>query len=480
MKNRYRLYFYPFLFILLITALFFKSNAPKIYEIYGNHCYNTNNIEKALDFYERALNLDKDNYLLKDKYLNILINSPLTVKTQEKLVQIAENEKDDYTSTDAERFLYKLKYKIHEKYPYNYILQAPYNQKILHWGKLPITYGFKQDIPEREIIEGIKEAFDEWENVSNLKFQMVNKNPDIIIDFIQNDSQGLENGNNYVIAYTTPIVNDNLLQNMVIKFNIRDLDGNIYTKNQIYNTALHEIFHALGFMGHSYNKNNIMHMSKDKYLAQKDAKQVLTEADITTLELLYKTKPDITNSDELEYEYVPYLVLGNYFKSKEAKNYIKKAPDLPNGYLDYAETLVTEKKYDKAEESLNRALTLADNDDTKYIIYYDLAVVNYYKEKFSEAGEYLNLAKQIRTDDEAQFLEAEIAVKQNDYEKAIKNYQYLIQKHPENINFSVNLANIYIKRKDYLNARKVIKTFIINNPKEKDNPMLSGYGILKI
>ena len=42
---------------------------------------------------------------------------------------------------------------------------------------------------------------------------------------------------------------------MTMKFYIKDINGKFFTANQVYNTALHEIAHALGVMGHSNNKS---------------------------------------------------------------------------------------------------------------------------------------------------------------------------------------------------------------------------------
>lgn len=67
-----------------------------------------------------------------------------------------------------------------------------------------------------------------------------------------------------------------------------------------------------------------MYLAKDNNAIANDTRESLTEADTSTLQLLYKIKPDVTNSAELKSEYVPYLVLGddeelNSSKAREAK-----------------------------------------------------------------------------------------------------------------------------------------------------------------
>ena len=65
-----------------------------------------------------------------------------------------------------------------------------------------------------------------------------------------------------MIAYTLPETTSNKLNKMSMVLNLTNIDGERFTPNQIYNTALHEVFHALGFMGHSFEKGNIMYMSQ--------------------------------------------------------------------------------------------------------------------------------------------------------------------------------------------------------------------------
>ena len=419
--------------------------------------------------------------------MNSIINSPLTIDSQIKLVNIAEGNITDNAANKAKYFLYDLKREIHRKYPLNYIKQAPYNQKIVHWNHLPITYTFKHTarVP-KEYLEEIRNAFNEWEKSGPVMFNETNsKNgADIIIDFQTNKAEDIDYGKKYVVAYTTPQINSNILENMYIKFYIQDPDGNMFTKNQIYNTALHEIFHALGFMGHSYNSDNIMYLSKTSQTILNDSRLELTEADIMTLTLLYKIKPDITNEGDLESEYIPYLVLGddaevNYTQASEAKHYIYQAPTLPGGYIDLAESFVAQKEYAKAVRALEKALMLADTDDIKYIIYYNLAVSYYYINHMEMAADYINKAQAIKDSEELHLLLAEVYLK-TDTKKAAKEYTYLTSLSPSNIDYAISLANIHIKNKEYFKARRVLKNYLKNNPAEKNNNKLSNYKFLML
>ena len=86
----------------------------------------------------------------------------------------------------------------------------------------------------------------------------------------------------------------------------------------------------------------------------------------------------------------------------------------------------------------------------------------------------------INNSDEKQYLLAEILVKQGKSKEAIGEYQKLVQKNPNNIEYAISLINLYLNQKDFLNARKTLKNYIKNNPTDKNNPRFSTYGFIKI
>ena len=486
-----RIWFYSAILIFFLVWFggkhYFSEHAGEIYANRGNKYYRNHQINKAIENYEKAISAGNHSESLRSTYVDLLIQSASTIDTERKLADIAFDNIKDFASQKAEVFLYEIRREIHRKYPKNYIQQAVYNQKIIHWGKIPITYAFKNvsTVPRIYGYE-IMNAFKEWEATGKVKFLYTNKSDaNIIIEFINNDAKAVEDGEKYVIAYTTPIIQQDVLSQMNIKFNIKNFKGELYSPNQIYNTALHEIFHALGYMGHSYNKGNIMYMSKDSGTEFSDRKLQLTDADISTLELLYKIEPDITNAHDLKYEYIPYLVLGdkneiNYHKIREAKHYIKKAPTLAGGYVDLAESLTAQQKYSEAISILEKALELASNDDERHIIYYNLGVSYYFIGNYYMTHSYIKEAQKIKDSEEMHLLLAETYVKENNISKAISEYNDLLKYAPNNINYVINLANLYINRRSYLKARQVLKNYIKQNPQDKSNTLFKPYGILML
>ena len=137
MKSRFIIY--GFLGIIVLLAFYFHNNAGSIYETMGNNYNKSGNTQKALVCYEKSIKLGNKSTKLKDNYVNLLISSSLSIDAQEKLAQVAEDKTQDSASLNAQYYLYNLKREVHNKYPQNYIKQAPYNKKIVHWGTLPIT-----------------------------------------------------------------------------------------------------------------------------------------------------------------------------------------------------------------------------------------------------------------------------------------------------------------------------------------------------
>ena len=486
MKNWVKILISVVLLVPVILCICFYSNRADIYAKLGDYYTKKDNSTAAQSYYKKAYSLGYQNPKFRENYVNLLINSPLTLQAQEQLVEIAEDANRDIASESARYFLYNLKREIHNKYPNNYIQQAPYNQKIIHWGKIPITYSIKQtkNVPP-EIVAAVNDAFDSWERASSarIRFERVNVNPDIAVSFTDYTIKMPKPGEKYVIAYTLPETSSNKLNKMDMVLNLTNIDGGKFTPNQIYNTALHEVFHALGFMGHSFEKENIMYMAQSGEVLVNDERRQLSDADKLTLELFYKIRPDITNASDIHYEYIPYPVIGdnaevNYAKADEAKRYISKAPRVPAGYIDLAQAQINQKDFEGATENLKRAYALSQNDETRYLSLYNLAITSYLDKDYESAKNYVKRAMKLKNEDDLHVLLAEIYRSKNDNNGVINEYTYLISKNPDNLEYTVNLVNMYITKRSYLKARKVLKNYIKRNPHQKANPRFKPCKIL--
>ena len=473
-------------FLFLFALQYGMTHIDTIMAARGDYYFAKNDIKNAERLYEAAFDLGVKDSNRRNNYVNMIMNSPFDISAQEKLVKFINYPIDDNAKLKAEYFIYDMKREIFRKYQGNYIKKAVHNGKIVRWDKLPVTYGFNstEEVPEYYVKE-IESAFLTWEKALDhmVYFERVKQSPNIIFEFKINNSVG-EDGKKYVVAYTNPnISSENKLVNMDITFYLKDVDGKYFTENQVYNTALHEIAHALGLMGHSENRSDVMYMSKDSIV--ENQKDKLSEADINTMKLLYNTKPDITNAHETKSSYIPYVVLGNdkevtNSKIREAKYYIKKAPNIPMGYIDLAMGYVSAQDYAKAIKSLEKALQVADNNEILEMIYYNLAVSYYYIGNTELAKNNIFKAIQINDSEDSRYLLAEIYLKEGKTDKAIDEYGCLCKQHPKNTEYTIALANIYVTRHEYLQARKVLKAYFESNPEDRKNPRFAPYGIVRL
>lgn len=474
-----------FLAIILFVAL--NINQEKIFILKANDCFKNNDIKCAQENFEKAFVLGYQKELARETYVNTIINSPLDLESQEKIIKFLSYDVNDSAKLKLDYFLQDLRIEVFKTYPANYVKQAVYNQKILRWGRNPITYDIVVDfnLPQK-ILDEIKSAFLEWENATDklITFEMDKENPNIIFRLEENIPSEKVDAK-FIVAYTTPEIDSNKLKNMEIKFYVKNPLGQILTNNQIYNTALHEIAHALGLMGHSNDKNNIMYMIKDTQAVSKNIRENLTNADINTIKLLYKIKPDITNSDENIGEYLPEIILGSdeeisSAKLEEAKRYIQNAPSIVAGYIDLAESYSANKEYSKSIKTLEHALKIADTDELVDIVCFNLALTYFNIDHMEMAKDYIYRSIAIENTDEKRFLLAEIFSKSGEISSAEREYKYLVKKNPKYIEYTIALTNLYVMNKNYIKARKVLSDFVKINPSEKKNPRFKPYGILRI
>ena len=129
--------------IALLGAWGLNSNLDSIMSFKANHYFKNNDIVSAQKCFEKAFDLGLHKSDDREIYANSLINSPMDMKSLEKMVKFLTYPVDDVSKKKIEYFLYDLKREIHNKYPENYITQAVYNQKIMRWSKNPITYVFE-------------------------------------------------------------------------------------------------------------------------------------------------------------------------------------------------------------------------------------------------------------------------------------------------------------------------------------------------
>ena len=391
----------------------------------GKELYNAQYYDLSIKLFERSLHANPQNSAARYFLVLALTKGTPTYSHQEALYLMANSETKDMAQNYAKSQIFGLKERLLEGLEENYIYNAVQNKDILRWNieSFPLRVYFEN--ANTNYKENIKKAFENWSKTSGfLQFSEVFKPEDsnIIIKFIPYTCPKCTNANcTYVVATTNNTTDKyHRLDKMIITFYNTNPHGEEFTNTEIYNTALHEIGHALGISGHSENPNDVMysanHKSTGEFSLYDQHILYLSKRDLNTIALLYRLAPTITNSKGWYFEnlYYPPLILGNdeeILKKKldEFQAYINKMPNYSGGYINIATVYSSMGENKKAQESLDRAFQLATNDDERYLIYYNRAVLYYNTQDYNTAMENAKKAAQIKNNETTQTLIEDIA-----------------------------------------------------------------------
>lgn len=473
---------------------------PDFYLNLGKNDYLNKNYVSAYKNLKIAVTLSPKNRDVRYYYAQTLTNLRPTLGIQKELYKVSQLNQPDTADLIADRQISKWRSQIFFNTGTNYIEQAPSDHKILRWDvtKFPLKIYIKNNSSSapQYYQDAIQKAFLQWQASTKklISFKFINNERDANIVVSINPSTDIKKCEQedckYTVAYTTPTINGDFLKKMDILFYDSNNLGQPFSQREIYNTALHEIGHALGIMGHSYNKDDIMYLetNQDSYFDKfRSDFQLISQTDLNTINLLYKLVPDITNTSLSEFDtshkFFAPIILGseeqiNSRKMLEAQNYINSAPNLPNGYIDLAAAYMEIKQYNNAIESLNKALSLCSNDNERFMVYYNLSVTYMRIKDWKTALQYANTAKQLSTESNIDGLIAMINYNLGNKELAKKSYIEAIEKNPDNIIDSYNLATIYVKEFNLVQAGKVLNNLIKANPDAKHDPRIKIYSIL--
>ena len=375
--------------ILIIAAIVIGSYAWSNTALCSSHyfnkgktLYNSGQYDASIKLFERSLQANPKNSNARYYFALALSKATPTYSNQQSLYLMGNSETKDMAQNYAKSQMFILKERLLEGMEDNYIYSAVLNKDILRWNaeSFPLkVYIDNTSSPGEMYIQSIKKAFNQWSSTTKfLTFTQVFKpeESDIEIKFTNYDGPKCTSANcKYVLATTTNRTDEyNRLTKMIITFYKNNPLGEDNTSTQIYNTALHEIGHALGISGHSDNPNDVMYGNNNavtKFASIfEDETAFLSKRDLNTITLLYRLAPTITNSKGWYYEnlYYPPLILGNeeeILKKKldEYQNYIDQYPNYCGGYINIATVYSTMGNNKKAQESLDRAEELSTNQD---------------------------------------------------------------------------------------------------------------------
>lgn len=428
---------------LLITIGIVFKFMPDFYFWQGRDFYKKQDFVKAHKSLQKAYSLNKYNKDIRYYYAKTLTNLTPNLTVQKAVFELATSKQKDSAQQVAESQINLWRGNVLKKIGNNYIEQVPLDKGILRWDenkfplKISINDKSEQQLPSY-YQEEILKAFTQWQTSSGfITFATVQNenNADIIINIEPTPSDMCSEKNcKYVVGFTTPHIKGGNLKNMTITLYAKDAYNNFFSDKELYNTILHEIGHALGIMGHSYSTEDLMYMATDNssgfFAPYRSSFQYLSQQDLNTILLLYKLIPDICNTpiNKLDIKgkiYAP-IILGTSEeitsrKIKEAKNYIKNAPNLPGGYIDLGIAYAELNKYGDAKKAMKKALELAKSNDDKYLIYYNLAIINMNSNNLDEAMENAESARFISENEDIKDLITNIKHAQSAKQKPFKS-----------------------------------------------------------
>lgn len=410
-------------FVLTLGYAVFINIVPDYFYNQGLEFYKQDNYTKAYKSFSLAMQMVPSNSDYRYYYIQTLSKFKPSLRIQKEMFEFTEDGKKDSASVAAGIQIAVWKSNINQLYGNNYIDQVPVNTDIIRWN--PKTFPLRvyidlQDltkVPEYYNTEIVK-AFGQWQASSGfLSFKFIDSPApaDIVVKFDRLPKNNCtQSGCKYVVAHTVPTISKGILKKMTITVYDKDANGSYFSDKELFNTVLHEIGHALGIMGHSYSTDDLMYMAKDGaensvFTRYRSDFQYISIQDISTLKLLYNIVPTITNTPLSEINTTnliyPPILFGNSKmmssqKLKEAENYVREAPNIPNGYIDMAIAYDELGKLDKAIEALGKAFNLAKSENDKYIVLYNFAVMYLNNNNPDTALSYAKQAQQISNNDE--------------------------------------------------------------------------------
>ena len=402
------------LLIVLVIALVYKSPFSALYNFNkAKSLYEANQYEQSLPYFERSLFADSKGVLARFFYVLALSKSKPTYSVQKKLFEMSESKIDDEAKQVAKTQIRVMRRHLLSGLEPNYIYNAVYGEDILRWDirSFPLkVYIDNVDTVPEYYIEAIEQAMLLWvKNTNFIKFKKVQSltDADIYITFKDIDRSQCENGVcKFVVAYTEPSISgDNLLKHMSLTFYRTNPLNQGFSRDVIYNTAIHELGHTLGIMGHSDNPLDLMYSLKNDDFAPwyGSLRQALSPRDLNTLVLLYRLEPTISNVENLKSEsfYYSPLILGNndvilQKKLDELKKYIESYPEIAAGYINISAVYADMGDFDASLNSLSQAEKYAKTQDEQYLIAYNRSITYFNLQKFEAALDYANTAKSIK------------------------------------------------------------------------------------
>lgn len=471
----------------------------------AENCYKRKNYVCAFKAYKKAFDTGIDDSKYIGHYFETLQKMKKIAVVQEEMNKLLVDYPSNMYAEDIEKEFAKIRDEVIAKYPDTYIDDVVQGTNVVHWNNkdggnitIFIDTSAGSTFPGY-YVEEIKTAFNDYSAMTGgaLKFEYIDDSSKakIKIVFMDTISGGqCEEGTNCssIVGLTENSISGSLLTNSTIKFRFKDTDNTDFTKNQIYNIAKHEIGHALGISGHSYNMDDVMYpVSNDaswSAISQtiKIKRREFSQRDIDTFNLLYEIVPDITdkryNLKNYPDMFFPIAVIGTKKEIaqknlEESQRYIDTVDSSYISQINLAEGYFAGKDLDNAESAFQKALTFAAADDEKFTVYNNLAVVYYDKNDYEKALEYADMANDYSENNQANEIKAYSLIELKKYKQAQELLESLVGDKPENPTYSAALVGVYFKQYKTFKAFGELKRIKKANPAIVNEPVFKPYSL---
>lgn len=251
--------------------------------------------------------------------------------------------------------------------------------KIERWASFPLSVYIESKAQK----EYVKKAFEQWriksKNLARFAYVQNPAQADITVDF-KTKLESTSTQEAYIAGYSKPYyTKGRMTKSEIHLLSTNPATGEPMDNETITATALHEIGHSLGFVGHSPDENDVM------YASSKNPKLELSQRDINTLLLFYKISDSVlqarrTGSSDLKFQ--------------QAVDYVKKEPNKSVGWVNLGDIYRGKKMYSEAIKNYKKAIELEpDKADVYNIVGVTYQSMGNYNEAYSYAKKACDMDK---------------------------------------------------------------------------------------
>ncbi|MBR1908796.1 tetratricopeptide repeat protein [bacterium] len=326
------------------------------------------------------------------------------------------------------------------------------------WQNMPVQVYISENSYKRVV----ESAFTTYNNSFNglISFSFVDNpnNAQIKVTF----PARIENAESdqFIAGLTNNFSSGKYIQSSTIQL-LTEKNGVNLSSTSVYNTALHEIGHALGINGHSQNRDDVMFAQ-----TQSSRTAALTARDLATLKIMYSNNEDLISQNTAG---------AGSEKLREAIRYTQQVPDKTAGWINLGNVYYDLKMLPEALEAYKKALKIDPSDAN---IYASMGTCYYSSKKYETAAEFFGYAMERTAEpveiENYEYMRALSTLSAKKYEDAYVQYSSLVNKYPNKKEYLIN----YLYLCTYLNkpeGKDKLQAFLQANPEADSDNNIQQY-----